>query len=127
MRGIDRLVAQVVLGTVMLTLSGTSQASACYAYPARIASAMAVVVATYKCRDYERALFGKPLDRFIRSAAIIDQSTGACELERTLGMNAATERMLAGREAFCAAVEASLASDPSLAQALVEAGARKAP
>lgn len=110
----------------LLTVSSQTHAS-CYADPERLATAMAVVVASYKCPAYDTALFGKPLDMFIRASGTLDQSTGACERERTLGMNAATERMLSGREAFCRSVEVALASDTLLAQALVEAGARKAP
>ena len=99
-------------------------AAACYADPARLSNMMAVIVASYKCPGFDRALFGAPRDTFIQRAEVIDQMTGACEPERTLAMNAATEKMLSGREAFCSEVEAALASDAKLAQALVQAGVR---
>lgn len=110
-----------------LTLTATDVRAACYADPMRLAYMMAVIVASYKCPGYDRALFGEPRDIFVSRAGVIDQTTGACERERTLAMNAATEKMLTGREAFCRDVDAALASDPLLAQALVQAGARKAP
>lgn len=119
--------AVAMLALLILGSSANASAAACYADPKRLANMMAVVVASYKCPDYDRALFGKPRDTFVSRAAVIDQTTGACERERALAMNAATERMLTGRAAFCKDVEAALASDALLAQALVEAGARKAP
>jgi hypothetical protein len=118
----------ILLFVCCLALASTkATAGACYADPARLKAAMATIVATYKCPGYERALFGKPLDVFIRQGSVLDQSTGSCERERALAMSAATERMLASRETFCAEVETALASDAALAQALVQAGARKAP
>ncbi len=123
------MITRIAATLLLLTLGRAADVSAgtCYADRTRLAFAMAVVVASYKCPGYDDALFGKPLDTFIRRSGIIDQTTGACERERTLAMNAATEKMLTGREAFCTEVEAALASDTALAQALIEAGARKAP
>lgn len=112
---------------IALLIAVQSARAACYADPARLAAVMATIVASYKCPGYGRALFGKPRDTFVSRAEVIDQTTGACERERTLAMNAATEKMLTSREAFCKDVEAALASDAQLAQALIEAGARKAP
>ena len=88
---------------------------------------MAIVVASYKCPGYDQSLFGKSLDRFIKAGGVIDQSTGACERERALAMNSATEKMLGDREAFCAETEAALASDTVLTQSLIVTGARRAP
>ncbi|MEZ5926065.1 MAG: hypothetical protein R3D57_16975 [Hyphomicrobiaceae bacterium] len=116
----------LVLVGKLIHVAGAS-AGSCHADPDRIAAAMAVVVASYKCSGFEHALFGKPLDIFIGKSGIIDQSTGACERERALATSAATDQMLAGREAFCTEIAARLASDPILAQALAASGARYTP
>ncbi len=122
-----RVLAETLVFAVAMLASVPAESESCYADPARLANAMAVVVASYKCPGYDRALFGKPLDIFIRATGTLDQSTGACERERALAMNAATERMLTNREAFCSEIVTALASDAMLNQALIEAGARKAP
>ncbi len=88
---------------------------------------MAAIVASRACPGFAHALYGQSLDIFMRRANVIDQSTGGCGRERLLATRAADQKLLASPETFCAEVEAALASDATLAQALVEAGARTAP
>lgn len=116
----------LTVATLAITDSA-AQASACYADRVRLENAMAVIVASRACPGYAHALYGKMLDIFMRRAAIIDQSTGGCGRDRQLATLDADNRLLASPEAFCAEVEATLASDTTLAQALIEAGARTAP
>lgn len=104
-----------------------ADAGSCYADREQLAKAMAIVVASAKCPGYAQALFGETLDVFIRKTRLIDQTTGGCLRERMQAVNQATDRLLSDRAAFCGDVEATLASDDGLAQALREAGARKAP
>lgn len=118
--------ALVALASLTLA-TPTAAAGSCYADPLRLANAMAVVAASRACPGYAQALYGKALDVFMRHAAVIDQSTGGCGRERKLAATAADDRLLASPDAFCAEVEAALASDVTLAQALIEAGARMAP
>lgn len=118
---------------VLLAIAGlvgtapAAQAGACYADPVRLGNAMAIIVASRACPGYAHALYSRTLDIFMRRAAVIDQSTGGCGRERKLATTAADAELLASPEAFCAEVEAALASDATLAQALVEAGVRTAP
>lgn len=111
----------------LIPAAAPASAGTCYADRDGLAKAMAVVVASAKCPGYEQALYGAALDIFIRKTGLIDQTTGGCQRERMQAVNEATDRLLADRAAFCADVEAALASDASLAQALRAAGARTAP
>ena len=104
-----------------------ASAGSCYADPIRLGNAMAIIVASRAGPGYAHALYGKALDLFMKHATVIDQSTGGCGRERTLATTAADDRLLASPIAFCAEVEAALASDATLAQALIEAGVRMAP
>lgn len=119
---------RVLLALASLALATpTANAGSCYADPVRLANAMATIVASRACPGYAQALYGNALDVFMRHATVIDQSTGGCGRERKLSTMAADDRLLASPVAFCADVEADLALDATLAQALVEAGARTAP
>lgn len=118
----------VLPALIVLALNASpARAGACYADPARLADAMAVIVASRACPGWAHALYGKALDLFMRHAAVIDQSTGGCGVERQRATTAADDRLLADARAFCADVESTLASDGTLAQALIAAGARAAP